>query len=53
MTKNRIIIVDDDDDLRSTLRMMLEQLGYTIAEAVDGQDAQGQLMKADYDIMIL
>jgi two-component system phosphate regulon response regulator PhoB len=37
--KPLILIVDDDADIRSILRVKLEAAGYRIAEAQDGQDA--------------
>lgn len=38
MTK-KILIVDDDDDIRETLKEALEFEGYTIAVAINGADA--------------
>jgi two-component system cell cycle sensor histidine kinase/response regulator CckA len=32
-----ILLVEDDDDVRLTVRLILEEAGYTILEAVDGQ----------------
>jgi CheY-like chemotaxis protein len=37
--KTRILVIDDDDLVRSLLRQMLERSGYEVTEAVDG--AQG------------
>ena len=33
-----ILVIDDDDDLRDTLRAMLERGGYTVHEARNGQE---------------
>ena len=41
-TKNKtrtILVVDDFDELRSTLRLWLEQRGYEVVEARDGDEA--------------
>ncbi len=38
-SNNLVLIVDDEENLRHVLRLMLEQFGYTVFEAVDGQDA--------------
>lgn len=35
----RILIVDDDEQLRAMLRQMLERAGYAVDEAVDGIQA--------------
>jgi two-component system nitrogen regulation response regulator NtrX len=39
----RVLVVDDDPDIRSALRMILEYEGYTVAEAADGQQALSEL----------
>ena len=38
-----ILVVDDDRELRDTLREVLEDLGYSVDAAVDGLDALSQL----------
>ena len=39
----RVLVVDDDPDIRGALRMILEYEGYTVAEAADGQQALAEL----------
>ena len=34
-----VLVVDDDDDLRSLMRKVLEMSGYRVAEAKDGDEA--------------
>ncbi len=48
----RILIIDDEDELRSMLRQMLEQAGHQVTEAVNG--AEGiQLYEQDtHDLII-
>jgi CheY-like chemotaxis protein len=36
---NRILVVEDDADLRVVIRMVLERAGYKIAEAMHGESA--------------
>lgn len=48
----RILIVDDDEDVRLVLRRMLEQGGYEIAEASHGREALGVMRQRDYDLLI-
>ncbi len=48
----RILIIDDEDELRSMLRQMLEQAGHEITEAVNG--AEGiQLYEQDRPDLII
>jgi DNA-binding NtrC family response regulator len=37
-TTHRILIIDDDHQLRAMLRQMLERAGYEVAEAANGAD---------------
>ncbi len=38
-TKGRILIIDDEEEVREVLRMHLESAGYMVIEAKDGEDA--------------
>ena len=42
-TNKRILLVDDDASLRTTLRTCLEMAGYLCSEAIDGGDASDWL----------
>ncbi|MBZ0266325.1 response regulator [bacterium] len=35
----RILIVDDDDTVRETLSLLLQELGYSVAQAIHGKHA--------------
>ena len=48
----KILIVDDEPDIRAILRYNLEKEGFAITEAVDGNDALDKLSK-DLDLAIL
>ena len=39
MTKQRILVADDDPDIRRTLQIGLTQAGYEVMEARDGAEA--------------
>ena len=49
----RILVVDDQQAIRKTLRDILEFEKYTVDEAVDGLDCMVKLKKADYDVVIM
>lgn len=54
----RILIMDDEHDLRSALSVLLNRLGYTTSEAADGEEAIGLYSEAQaadvpFDLVIL
>jgi two-component system response regulator ResD len=55
-TKGRkisVLVVDDESDVRTVLRVLLEQSGYSVTEAADGQEALDLMSDGDFDLMIL
>ncbi len=53
MPNPKILIVDDEKNLRLTMSMSLEPLGYEIGTAVDGEEALRQLEEQNFDLMLL
>ncbi len=55
MKKSRILIVDDNPEIREIIHILLEGEGYDIEEAADGQSALHQIEKSasDFDLIIL
>ena len=51
MTK-KILIVDDDADMRLTLKLALELAGYQVAEAANGREAVEQQRTSQCDVVI-
>jgi len=49
----KILIVDDDPDIRDALTMILEAQGYQVATAKDGVDGLASLKTQKPDLMIL
>jgi CheY-like chemotaxis protein len=49
----RILVVDDEADLRLTLRHVLERAGHQVSEAVDGRDGLQQCVRARPDLVLL
>jgi DNA-binding response OmpR family regulator len=49
----RILLVDDDSDIRDSLRIILEKNGYTVKTAGNGREAVAALRNETPDLMIL
>jgi CheY-like chemotaxis protein len=49
----RILIVDDDPDIRQSTRMVLTKAGYEVLEAAGRQEAERQLAAGKVDLIIL
>jgi DNA-binding NtrC family response regulator len=52
-SKGRILVVDDEADIRESLEVLLEMEGYSVELAVDGGDGLRKLSKARYDMVLL
>lgn len=51
--KKRILIVDDDISIRSSLQKILRESGYEVSAAPDGDSAEDEFRKADLLILDL
>jgi DNA-binding response OmpR family regulator len=49
----RILVADDDEDVRDLVAMTLRMAGYAVATACDGQDALTMLAQQAPDLMVL
>lgn len=47
-----ILVVDDDDDIRESLHLLLEQEGYIVLEAREGEDAL-EVLSAHSEVEII
>ncbi|WP_319418609.1 response regulator [Pleurocapsa sp. FMAR1] len=52
MSQAKILVVDDDKNIRRTVSMALESLDYFVHTAFDGKDAMLQLTNEQYDLII-
>jgi len=52
-TKSSILVVDDEDALRTVLSSELTNEGYEVSTAADGDEAVGELGKAEFDLVLL
>jgi len=48
----RILVVDDEEQMRSILRQIMESAGYEVSEAPDGRVALGLCRKKQFDLII-
>ncbi|MBB3086851.1 DNA-binding response OmpR family regulator [Geodermatophilus sabuli] len=49
----RLLVVEDDDPIRTALRWALEDEGYDVAEAVSGEEAVAAVATAAPDLMVV
>lgn len=49
----QVCIVEDDPDIRATLRLLLDDAGYTHCEATDGQAALDTLLGSQEPLVVL
>jgi two-component system alkaline phosphatase synthesis response regulator PhoP/two-component system response regulator VicR len=48
----KVLVVDDEEVIRKFLRINLDNWGYEVEEAVDGEEALKQLKSDDFDLLI-
>ena len=53
MTQGKILIVDDDPQIRRVLRTTLVVQGYEVADARSGEDALEKVREGKYDLILL
>ena len=52
-TSTKILVVDDDPDMRETLQMILESEGYAVVLAEDGEQCLSKLKEEPFDLLLL
>jgi DNA-binding response OmpR family regulator len=53
MKRSRVLVVDDDADIRGLLRQLLERAGYVVVEAADGREGLRALYASSPDLVLL
>jgi len=48
----RVMVVDDEENIREVLSNFLSDLGYEVVVATDGQDALNKFNKGEYDLIV-
>ncbi len=49
----KILVVEDDENLRETLKIWLETLGYRVETVGSGEEALGSMCREDSDVIVL
>lgn len=52
MSLGRVLIVDDDHDIRQSVRLILSKAGYDVIEAEDGQEGVEKVREGDNPLML-
>jgi len=52
-TRQRVLVVDDNDGVRGSLRMILKHAGYETVEAASAAEARGELSLWDFELVLL
>jgi DNA-binding response OmpR family regulator len=53
MSQPQVLVVDDEPDVRSLVRLLLERAGYAVSEAVDGRAALRHIFSEVPDLVLL
>jgi len=51
--KARILVIDDEIAVRHTLQSLLEHEGYAVATAANSTEALAQIMRDDFELLII
>ncbi len=52
MTKKRVLVVDDEENLRNMLTMIIRKEGYDVDTSRDGLDALSKIKEDEYDFVL-
>lgn len=50
---NNVLVVEDEDNLRKIIASYLQQEGFTVVEAADGQEALERFAEGEYSLVLL
>ncbi len=48
----RVLVVDDDDNTRALMGILLESAGYTVVQVCNGLDALKEINKRHFDVVV-
>ena len=49
----KILVVDDEEDIREMVKVLLEDEGYKVSTAADGKSCLAKLKKEKYDLALI
>jgi CheY-like chemotaxis protein len=49
---SHVLIIDDSEEIRSSVRAMMESMGFDVSEATDGQDGVDRFRQERFDLVI-
>ena len=52
-SKRSVLVIDDNEDIRHLLTLILENAGFTVLTGIDGADGLAQTMSAKPDLILL
>ena len=52
-TGSKVLVIDDDQDFRASVRSLLESHGYAVVEADSGKDGLRKVVEYEPDVIIL
>ena len=52
MSLGRILVVDDEEDVRKSVRLTLTKAGYDVVDAEDGEKGMQQIRSGDNPVMV-
>ncbi len=53
MSGSAVLVVDDEPGMRDTLVAILEQNGYQVSSAPDGESAFSAVQQTDFDVVVM
>lgn len=53
MSKTRVLIIEDEENIRRLLKYDLKQLDFEVSEATNGQEGLEKSLSGDYDVLIV
>jgi two-component system response regulator AtoC len=52
MTQQRVLIIDDEKNMRHMLKIMLDRAGYAVESAADGVEALQRMKESNFDFLL-
>jgi CheY-like chemotaxis protein len=53
MRKPKVLVADDDPQMRGLLLRVMEETGFDVAEVANGSDALNAMASTDFDLLVL